>query len=134
MRCSEYKHEEEGQHSSFLFISLLTVFVCAVLLGSIRLYGFYLENRISETNNRIEACKEENISLSRKYAQLLSPARIYSYARNNLGMQNSDTTKIIRVDSSRYASAEAVPVLHAEKVEGYFSNFNPFLKKAHAEN
>jgi hypothetical protein len=51
-----------------LFISLY----CAAALGTIRLYGLYLEHRISETAGKI-GMQEINLEMSKKYSELLSP-------------------------------------------------------------
>lgn len=133
MRQSEFKHESEQSHSSLLVISFLVVFLCAAALGTLRLYGLYLENRISETAGRIEACREENLALSRRYAQLLSPARVYSYARNNLGMNNAENIKIIKIEPQSIRVAESRSSGAVEQ-GGFFENLNPFLQKAHAKN
>ena len=98
MRYKEHKHESETKHSSLLVISFLCVFLCAAALGTLRLYGLYLEHRISETASRIELSKEENLVLARRYAQLLSPARVYNYARCSLGMNNAENIKVIKLD------------------------------------
>lgn len=133
MRNTEFKHEDETRQSSLLLLSFLCVFFCAAALGSLRLYGLYLENRISETTGRIEACKEENLELSRRYSQLLSPARVYNYARTNLGMVNAENVKVVRIDPSEVRVAQ---VSEKEEIQdgGLFENLNPFVKKAHAKN
>lgn len=133
MRCSEYKHESETKHSSLLVVSFLVVFLCASALGSLRLYGLYLENRISETARRIEACKEENVDLARQYSELLSPARIYNYARTNLAMNNPETVKIIKIDLRQTRVASSKTKTDAEE-GGFLESLNPFIKKAHAKN
>ena len=132
MRYKKHKHESETRHSSLFVISFLCVFLCAAALGTLRLYGLYLEHRISETARRIESCKEENLVLSRRYAQLLSPARVYNYARCSLGMNNAENIKVIKLDER---SIRLVQV-REETVEkgGLIENLNPFVKQAHAKN
>ena len=75
MRYSEFRHETRKAHSSLFVISFLSVFICAAALGTIRLYGLYLEHRISETTANVESCREQNLSLSRQYQELLAPAK-----------------------------------------------------------
>ena len=133
MRCSEYKHENETKHSSLLVLSFLLIFFCASALGSLRLYGLYLENRISETTGRIERCKEENLELARQYSELLSPARIYNYARTNLAMNNPPVVKIIKIDL-RQVRVAALPSKNEAPEGGFLESLNPFIKKAHAKN
>ena len=96
MQYTGCRHEAERPHSSLFVICFLSVFICAAALGTIRLYGLYLEHRISETAGKIEACKEINLEMSKKYSELLSPARIYSYAREELGMVNAENIKVVR--------------------------------------
>ena len=133
MRCKEFRHEYECPHSSLFVISFLCVFISAAALGSLRLYGLYLEHRISETANRIEICTEKNLVMSRQYSQLLSPARIYSYARETLGMMNAESVKTVRLDNSAVTVARAA-VEEANGEKGLFDALNPFVKKAHAKN
>ncbi|MCD8393183.1 MAG: hypothetical protein LUB57_08205 [Cloacibacillus porcorum] len=132
MRYKEHKHERETNHSSLFVISFLCVFLCAAALGTLRLYGLYLEHRISETARRIDLCKEENLVLSRRYAQLLSPARVYNYARRDLGMNNAENIKVIKLDERSVRLAQ----VKEETVEkgGFIENLNPFVKQAHAKN
>jgi hypothetical protein len=93
----------------------------------------YLEHRISETAGRIEACRESNLDMSKKYSELLSPARIYSYAREELGMVNADDIRTVKVDNSDIMVAQAV-VYPMEEKTGFLDYINPFVRKAHAKN
>lgn len=133
MRYSEYRHETKKPHSSLFVITFLSVFLCAAALGTLRLYGLYLEHRISETAARIEACKEQNLEMSHQFSELLSPARIYSYARENLGMVNADKVATITVDDRAVMVARAA-VRPEEAAGGFLEQFNPFVNKAHAKN
>ena len=135
MRRNGHKHEcERDRHSSLFVLSFLCVFFCAAALGTLRLYGLYLEHRISETTGRIEACREENLSLSRRYAQLLSPARIYSYARTNLGMSNADNIKVVKIERSAVIMANAGLSQVSVAKGGLIENLNPFVNRAHAKD
>ena len=114
-------------------ICFLSVFICAAALGTLRLYGLYLEHRISETAGRIEACRENNLDMSKKYSELLSPARIYSYAREELGMVNAESIRVVKVGNSDILTAQAVVYPMEEKI-GFLDYINPFVRKAHAKN
>ncbi len=135
MRRNGHKHEcESNRHSSLFVLSFLCVFLCAAALGTLRLYGLYLEHRISETSGRIEACREENLALSRRYAQLLSPAKIYSYARTNLGMNNAENIKVVKIDIRAVMMANTGLVQTADAKGGLIENLNPFVNRAHAKD
>ena len=133
MQYTECRHENERPHSSLFVICFLSVFICAAALGTLRLYGLYLEHRISETAGRIEACRESNLDMSKKYSELLSPARIYSYAREELGMVNAENIKVVKVGNSDILTAQAVVYPMEEKI-GFLDYINPFVRKAHAKN
>ncbi|MGE4445093.1 MAG: hypothetical protein AB7C92_00410 [Synergistaceae bacterium] len=133
MQYTECRHENERPHSSLFVICFLSVFICAAALGTLRLYGLYLEHRISETAGRIEACRESNLDMSKKYSELLSPARIYSYAREELGMVNADDIRTVKVDNSDIMVARAV-VYPVKEETGFLDYINPFVRKAHAKN
>ena len=134
MRYKEYRHETERRHSTLFVVSFLCVFLCAAALGTLRLYGLYLEHRISETAGRIEACAEKNLEMSRKYSELLSPARIYSYARENLGMVNADNVQTIHLDSGTVNVAKVSGTEAAAEAPGLLEMMNPIVRKAHAKN
>ena len=134
MRYKEYRHETERRHSTLFVVSFLCVFLCAAALGTLRLYGLYLEHRISETAGRIEACAEKNLEMSRKYSELLSPARIYSYARENLGMVNAENVQTIHLDSGAVSVAKAGGSGTSAEESGILEMMNPFVRKAHAKN
>ena len=133
MRYTEFRHETERPRSSLFVICFLSVFICAAALGTLRLYGLYQEHRISETASRIELSRECNLEMSRKYSELLSPARIYSYARKELGMVNAENIKTVKVDNSDIMFAQAV-VYPSEEKTGLLDYLNPFVRKAHAKN
>ena len=133
MQYTECRHENERPHSSLFVICFLSVFICAAALGTLRLYGLYLEHRISETAGRIEACRESNLDMSKKYSELLSPARIYSYAREELGMVNAENISTVKDDNSDIIVAQAV-VYPIEEETGFLDYINPFVRKAHAKN
>lgn len=134
MRNREYKHECETRHSLLFVVSFLCVFLCAAALGTLRLYGLYLEHRISDTSSRIEICKEENLALSRRYAQLLSPARVYSYARTNLGMNNAENIQVVKVERKAVMMVNAKFMDVPAEKGGLIEHLNPFVNRAHAKD
>ena len=107
MRRNGHKHEcESNRHSSLFVLSFLCVFLCAAALGTLRLYGLYLEHRIS----------------------------IYSYARTNLGMNNAENIKVVKIESRAVMMANAGLVPAAEAKGGFIDNLNPFVNRAHAKD
>jgi len=106
----------------------------AAALGTLRLYGLYLEHRISETAVRIEASRELNLEMSKKYSELLSPARIYSYAREKLGMVNAENVKTIKIGSSTVMMAKASVSPAEIRESSVWDYINPFVMKAHAKD
>lgn len=135
MGYSVYKHEAAKSHSSFFVLSFFCVFTCAALLGSLRLYGLYLEHRISEAANRIEQYKEDNLEMSKRFSELLSPARIYSYAREELGMINAEDIITVRLTAdARTGAGDAASVQVADSGMSVFDYLNPFVSSAHAKN
>lgn len=134
MRHNVYKHESERSQSSLFVFCFMCVFVCAALLGSLRLYGLYLEHRISQTTSRIEQYKEDNLEMSKRFAELLSPARIYSYAREELGMINAENiTTVLLADSSIRMDEAQAQVIASARI-GVLDYLNPFVSRAHAKN
>lgn len=135
MGHSAYRHEAAKSRSSLFVISFLCVFICAALLGSLRLYGLYLEHRIAQTTSRIEHYKENNSEMSKQFSELLSPARIYSYAREELGMMNAENIMTVRLADALVRAPEAmVSVAGAGTGFGLLDYLNPFLSRAHAKN
>lgn len=135
MRHQAYRHEVAKSHSSLFVISFLCVFTCAALLGSLRLYGLYLEHRIAQTTSRIEQYKENNSEMSKQFSELLSPAKIYSYAREELGMTNAENIITVQLAASSIRTTGSdVSVADAGTGLGLFGYLNPFLSRAHAKN
>lgn len=130
-----YRTEAAKSKSSLFVLCFLCVFICASSLGTLRLYGLYLEHRIAQTTNRIEQRKEDNMEMSKRFSELLSPARIYSYAREELGMVNAENITTVRLpNTSLRAADEPVQVADARTTLGLLDYLNPFLSRAHAKN
>lgn len=130
-----YRHETAKSNSSFFVLCFLCVFICASMLGTLRLYGLYLEHRIAQTTSRIEQYKEDNSEMAKRFSELLSPAKIYSYAREELGMVNAENITTVRLaDPSVRAEEKPVQVADTRTAPGLLDYLNPFLSRAHAKN
>lgn len=134
MGHSMYRHETTKPHSSLFVLSFFCVFVCAALLASLRLYGLYLEHRISQTTARIEQYQEDNLEMSRRFSELLSPARIYSYAREELGMMNAENIITVQLADASIKAGSAETLQVANSGAAILDYFNPFVNRAHAKN
>lgn len=133
MERHAHRHESEKSHSPFFVFCFVCIFVCAALLGTLRLYGLYLERRISQTTSRIEQYKDDNLEMSKRFSQLLSPARIYSYARKELGMVNAENIATVQLADSSVKQQPATTQV-ADSGSGVHDYLNPFLSRAHAKN
>lgn len=135
MGRSAYRCEAAKSKSSLFLLCFLCVFFCASSLGTLRLYGLYLEHRIAQATNRIEQYKEENTEMSKRFSELLSPARVYSYAREELGMVNAENiATVLLSNTSLRDTGEPVQVADARTTFGLLDYLNPFLSRAHAKN
>jgi hypothetical protein len=73
-----------------------------------RLYGLYLEHRLADVTRRIELISDKNSALEERYSYLLSPSRIYMYAKSELQMQTAseiETVKVSAVPASKTSIA-----------------------------
>jgi cell division protein FtsL len=108
MKAPTARHERTGSQSTICVICLLGVLISAMSLGSMRLYGLYLEHRLADVTMRIESINNKNAALEERYSSLLSPSRIYNYARVELNMVTAkeiETIKLNRDDESSAALA-----------------------------
>jgi hypothetical protein len=69
-------------------------------LGSLRLYGLILEHRLADVTVKIEAIGNRYASLEEYHASLLSPSRIYNYAKMQLNMVTASEIETIKLDGS----------------------------------
>ncbi|MDR1916125.1 MAG: hypothetical protein LBQ58_06090 [Synergistaceae bacterium] len=100
MKAPIPKHEKKGPHSMICMIILLGVLFSSMSLGSMRLYGLYLEHRLATVTKRIETVNSRFASLEEYHASLLSPSRIYNYAKMELKMVTASDIQTIRLNSS----------------------------------
>lgn len=105
-----------------------------------RLYGLYLEHRLAYVTKRIEAVASTNAGLEERYSSLLSPSRIYNYAKSELKMVTASEVETIRLRDS-YGGAlltAGLPDLQAPPIEiempGFVDFFISFAGIAHAQD
>jgi hypothetical protein len=97
MSYGSARHETRESCSPLCVLAFAVLVVFSMLLGGMRLYCLNVEHRISEVSSRIERIRDKNAELEDNLAGLLSPARIYTFARMQLGMTNVRTVEIVRV-------------------------------------
>jgi hypothetical protein len=85
----------------------------ALSLGSIRLYGLYLEQRLADCNTKIEKVGNKYAMLEEYHASLLSPSRIYNYAKSHLNMVTASKIETIKLLSDSYVG-NANPEIQSE--------------------
>jgi hypothetical protein len=83
------------------------VLISAMSLGSLRLYGLYLEHRLAYLTARIETVNSKNAALEERFSSLLSPSRIYNYAKTELNMVTASDIQTIRLRGEAGISAVA---------------------------
>jgi len=100
MKAPVARHERRARsQSTICVICLLGVLISAMSLGSLRLYGLYLEHRLAHVTMRIETINNKNTELEERYASLLSPSRVYNYAKGELKMVTASKVETIKLDA-----------------------------------
>ncbi|MDR1580318.1 MAG: hypothetical protein LBS35_08165 [Synergistaceae bacterium] len=102
MKSCVPNHTKNSGHLFFGVLFLVGVVISTLLLGSIRIYGFILEHRLAECAMKIMAEEDKYAMLEETHAALLSPSRIYNYARSELNMVAADKTETIKLFSDSY--------------------------------
>ena len=102
MRDSVKKNAEKKHQSVFCVLILFGVVVSSLFLGSLRLYGLYLEQKLADCNMKIESIGNKYAILEEYHATLLSPSRIYNYAKSQLNMVTASKIETIRLMSDSY--------------------------------
>lgn len=135
------KHEKRGSQSMICVICLVGVLVSAMSLGSMRLYGLYLEHRLAFVTSRIESMANRNAGLEERYSSLLSPSRIYNYAKSELKMVTAREVETIRLggihaEGTERVSVAAVPAAVRPEVEmpGFLDFLVSFTGIANAQD
>jgi hypothetical protein len=102
MKSMILNHKKNSRHSVFCVLFLLGALISALCLGSIRIYGLYLERRLADCAMKIVPAGDEYAMLEETHAALLSPSRIYNYARSELNMVAASKTETIKLLSDSY--------------------------------
>ncbi|MDL2263367.1 hypothetical protein LJC31_01815, partial [Synergistaceae bacterium OttesenSCG-928-I11] len=112
--------------------------VSAMSLGSMRLYGLYLEHRLAYVTSRIEFVANRNAGLEERYSALLSPSRIYNYAKSELNMVTAREVETIRLSGAFEGgvSVASVPAATRPDLEmpGFFDFLVSFTGVANAQD
>ena len=90
----------KSTHFRFGFKFVIGLGVCAVLimgLGVLRYHSAQLAWYLESVNQSIKHYSEEEIVLRQELSALLAPVRIYSYCKENLGMQKVLTADTIQI-------------------------------------
>ena len=100
------KNKPRKRHQSiFCVLFLFGVLASALSLGSLRLYGLYLEQQLADCNVKIENIGDKYAVMQEYYSQLLSPSRIYNYAKSNLNMVTASKIETIKLMSDSYGGS-----------------------------
>jgi hypothetical protein len=78
-------------------------------LGSLRLYGLYLEHRLAYMTARIEAVNNKNAVLEERFSSLLSPSRIYNFAKVELNMVTALDVETIQLRQGKGGTVASKP-------------------------
>ncbi len=112
-------------------ICLVGILVSAMSLGSMRLYGLYLEHRLAYVTSRIESVASKNAGLEERYSALLSPSRIYNYAKSELNMVTAREIETIRLsgafENAGNVAVASIPTAHQELLDLEMPGFLDFL-------
>ena len=109
MKAPVARHERAGSHSAICVICLIGVLVSLMSLGSLRLYGLYLEHRLAYVTMKIESINNKNTALEQRYSTLMSPSRIYSYAKSELKMITATEIETIRLNAGADSVVAFIP-------------------------
>lgn len=132
MKAPSPKHERIGSQSTICVFCLLGILISSMSLGSMRLYGLYLEHRLADVTRRIEVINSGNSGMEEQYSALLSPSRIYNYARVQLNMTVAKDVETIKI---RDRGEESVKLAGAREIDtspGGFFGF--FVGRANAKD
>ena len=112
--------------SPYIIVFTLCAFGLFMGLGVLRLYSFRLECKLNSVNRQIESYKANRIVLKHELSSLISPARIYGFSKQEMGMTFASNVRILRVEEHLLAEAsfESSPVVASKQEnEGWFFFF-----------
>jgi hypothetical protein len=107
MKKMNRRYGKGGRQSALCMLFLFGMLISALSLGGIRLYGLYIEHRLADCSKKIEAVGDKYAMLEEYYASLLSPSRIYNYAKSELNMVTASEVETIKLMSESYKGREA---------------------------
>jgi hypothetical protein len=102
MKTAVSNHKKRGRQSALCVLFLLGVLVSSLTLGGVRMYGLYLEHRLADCSMKIEAVGDKYAMLEEYHASLLSPSRIYNYAKSELNMVTASEVETIKLMHDSY--------------------------------
>ena len=94
------RNNKKAAHFRFGFKFIISLGVCAVLimgLGVLRYHSAQLAWYLESVNQSIKKYSDEEVVLRQELSALLAPVRIYSYCKENLGMQKVLTAETIQI-------------------------------------
>jgi len=100
-------HSERVKFTFKIVITLTLVVVLMMGLGFLRFHSARLAYYLDSVNRSIQKYTDEEIVLRQELSGLLAPTRIYSYCKENLGMQKvlkAETLPVRRHDGIKTAS------------------------------
>ncbi|MDR1510990.1 MAG: hypothetical protein LBS53_15310 [Synergistaceae bacterium] len=100
------RYEKRSRQSALCVLFLFGMLISALSLGGIRLYALYIEHRLADCSKKIEAVGDKYAMLEEYYASLLSPSRIYGYAKSELNMVTASEVETIKLMSESYIGRE----------------------------
>jgi cell division protein FtsL len=121
MKYQDSQYEKRGRQSLFCVLFLMGVLVSALSLGGIRIYGLYLEHKLADYTMRIETAGNKYATLEEYHASLLSPSRIYNYAKSELNMITATEVETIKLISDSYKGSEVASASGGSKNGGRVS-------------
>ncbi|MBQ7151789.1 MAG: cell division protein FtsL [Synergistaceae bacterium] len=132
---NKYKYEQENLNKAakikftMKFLLCVIIIICLVTgLGVLRFNAARLAYYLDTVNQSIQKYSEEELKLRQELSGLVAPIRIYSYCKENLGMQ-----KVLKADTVTikvYGDTMArKPKDNDTKDSGWGSGFAWFLKR-----
>jgi len=86
--------------SHIVIAAFILIFLSIGGLVSLRLYALNLEYQLSRLEQKIAAQKEINLKLEKTLASLVSPGRVFDYAKASLGMKTDSQVDIVRIKNN----------------------------------
>jgi len=86
--------------SRIMVVALILIFLAVGGLLSIRLYALNLEYQLARLEEKVTIQEEINLKLEKKLATLVSPGRVFDYAKAELGMNTNSYVDIVRIKNN----------------------------------